>query len=109
MPRARPKHAGTEEIIGDIIIAAWFEALPDQVGDPIANLDPDELSAAFSRVLDTPARAVIDDPPDLVHIPVPPPPARSKDELITYLHDHHSTAGRPFTKDLAVALLFGCR
>jgi len=107
MSKAKSKQPNQEEIIGDIIIAAWFEALPDQVGDPIATLDEAELTAAFSRVLDTPCRAVID-PPNLVHVAVPYPPARSKDELITYLHNHFDDTTRRFSKDLADATLFGC-
>ena len=132
MSRATLRPAKKVDDIGDVIIAAWFKVLPDNDGDSIGDIDPSELSAAFSSILDAKCIAVIDKKganadQDTLYISVPYPPVTSKNKLIQYLHDHYNSSfdqnnqknpfnpkhpnkqrKRPFSEDFGEALFFGC-
>ena len=139
MARARLKADTTSsnfEAVGRIIIAAWFKALPDTVGDPIADLADykGELSAALTNILSVTCEAMIDEP-DKIYVTIPrfPENIKSKQMLVQYLHKrydestkandpdnpfnpknnkkHGSGASpnkRTFAGDFGDAVLFGC-
>lgn len=121
----KAKFKGVENVegIGQIIVAAWFKAL--RTGQQI---DANELSAAFSNLLDVRCVAVVDEP-GVIHIPVPLPPETTVTKLVKYLHDgykasisgsdkknpfnpknikKHKGIMRTFAEDLGDASLFGC-
>ncbi len=137
MSRARLKTDPTGadfEAVGRIIMAAWLKSLPDMAGAPTP-IDPKEISAALTNVLNVEVEAVIDEP-DKIYVVVPQLPAdiKTKNDLVDYLHkkfndstkigEHdnpfnpkndkkHGSGGsfpkkRSYASDFGDAVLFGC-
>jgi hypothetical protein len=126
MARARLRAGRKIEEIGEVIVAAWFKALPPTSG-PIGDIDEYELSAAFSNILDKECVAVLDTSTK-IHVAIPYifDDVKNHKELIEYLHSHYdqSDSGtnmtnpfncrnrplrqRKFSEDMGQALFFGC-
>jgi hypothetical protein len=111
--RGRPTRQLTE--LSEVILAEWYRVLPAKKGDPIAQMDKNALTAAFSEVIDlgdeglirhgNRVEAVIDEEkrPLKLLVPLPPYGITSKEELDDYLE-----ANDDFKVGMAVAMLFGC-
>jgi hypothetical protein len=137
MSRARLKAnpTGTDfEAVGRVIMAAWLKSLPDVAGAPTP-IDPKEISAALTNILNVEVEAVIDEP-DKIYVVVPQLPAAitTKKEFVQYLHkkfddsvkvgdfdnpfnpknsNKHGSGGsfpkkRSYAGDFGDAVLFGC-
>jgi hypothetical protein len=114
MARADVRGRQDFQEIGAAIVAAWFKALPEQPGAPVAPIDSDEirdeLQTVFARVLATNVK-IIFDPADgsFINIVVPRPPVETRSELIEYLSNfHQASQGQHYHEELGTAVVFGC-
>lgn len=97
--------------IGQAILAAWYKILPEQEGDPIGDIDADELTTLFNQILETPCQAIVDPKSGPINIAVPQPPetVTSRQSLVEYLADFVPETPDPtYHSHISVALLFGC-
>jgi hypothetical protein len=115
MARGRAKANRQLKDISEVILAEWYRVLPVTKGDPIAKMDRNSLTAAFSEIIELAdeglirhkhlVEAVLDeiDSPLKILVPLPPYGVASKAELDRYLEDNDD-----FAVGMAVATLFGC-
>src|SRR5687767_15063594 len=119
MAKARVQPGRLAEEVGNIVIAAWFKALPDAPAgyDGIGELDISEIEDALREVVSNPFNVAVDpkpsnanqDPGITILIPRPPEGVFDRQGLADYLRRYHNQQhGDEFHQTLGVALLFGC-
>jgi hypothetical protein len=111
--RAQARQGHTKQEIGQAILAAWYKVLPEHEGDPIGDINADELTTLFNQILDTPCVAIVDPKGGPINIAVPQPPdtVTSRQSLVEYLADFDPAEEAPdpnYHSHISVALLFGC-
>jgi hypothetical protein len=121
MSKAKIRHDRRVRELAEVIITAWFKAVPDTVGSGNVQWPPPdaaELSAAFNGIIDPDdARcvALVEPKPDTstgkpiytIFIPVPYPPASNKVDLIAYLHNQEQLDPE-HVEHFGKALIFSC-